>query len=136
MTQRLKNRIVSSQLAQELKQAGFEQLTGHYYNIAKTPENIIKEKYGNYNLAGVEAFEHYTITYESFAAPTAEELLEELPAYIEKQGRLTIWKYEVRYHIAYDSINKQFYDLCIEDKCLANALAMLWIKLKKKNLLK
>lgn len=123
--------VVSLDLAKQLKEAGYSQQSEFYFR----PTGSIYHGDG-----------HPTLP-DDVAAPLSTELLEQLPETIydedESSGMkydLDIWKKEGLYHVAYwwDEDTRRLSNvkhMKFSDASLPNALAEMWLWLKKENLL-
>lgn len=129
-------KTVSLELAQSLKEAGFPQDT-HFYITFDKFENT--EKLVTYSRALIDGKEHKKhIRDDWYAAPTAEEILEQLPAsVIDKETRentpLRIYRgsdWLVSYHVTF---NRPFLEA--KDKCLAEAAGKMYLYLVENHLL-
>jgi hypothetical protein len=124
----------SSELSKELKENGFKQNSFFWWT------NELDSESGGFinELINIHAFEYDKLN--DISAPTAEELLEELPEIVWKKEkiykipyRLIIHKGE-KYYVNYEA-DKSLHKGFLEEK-LCNALAKMWLYLKKKGLLK
>lgn len=122
-------RTVSLETARALKEAGWEWPTQFHYDC--NDENYLTDQGGEY----------YSM--DGFNAPTAEEILSELPCQLKfdntvgKVGaetkRLVIYKMLSGYTVGYEG--PMNFEMRKSDS-LPNALANLWIWLKKEGLIK
>ena len=135
------NLITSLELCKQLKEAGFLQDTHFKWNVwDKNDELYIGEVDASWTQ---EEWENYTEDYnppksEFFAAPTTDELLNELPheVYCVKDYTTVttdpdspqVFYYRVNYGLG----KKPVY---FESRWLPNALAKMWLYLKKEGLI-
>ena len=126
----LKKQVVSLELAKQLKEAGYKQ-KGYFYWIKPTGKNrkyilINKDTYG-FCL-------DKTCNHQPIVTPTIAELLNQLPCRIEKN--------QCGYWLMIESYTQSFlvYYICSQRLCetqdilLSNALAKMWLYLKKEKI--
>ena len=115
-------KTVSLQTAKLLKEEGFPQETALFYRVDEFGN--VFERNANEDPLKMQKVLGTNIYY---AKHTTDELLEELPDDI-----ITIYKVNYGYQVSCDvhQIEKKIYD-----KCLPEALAQMWLYLKKSNLL-
>ena len=150
----MEKHCVSLELANQLKKAGWKKETKFYWVKEKTNEC---ESLNAFDLMIKVGEEFIPVTIETvyenfevkrcdyFSAPLATEILEELPSIIEREiteintfgvgtlyiARMVKGTYVVEYCDGDMNVIKEFGDLS-----LPNALAKMWIYLKKEGLLK
>ena len=126
--QKLESHVVSLEIARELKGAGWEKETEFWWVITLT---------SNWHISMGKPDEGWCILNKGnyFAAPLATEILEELPYRIKGQYGLRIYKFtEYNCQVCYWDLDGNLkHDEF--DKFLPNALAKMWLYLKKENLL-
>lgn len=134
----MKEYCVDLELAKELKENGFPQETYFYWDnrwyyppVASDPI-IIDEEMTLYLSKNAE---HVS---DPYSAPTSDELLKELPRFINTIGCLTITEgIEDNWAISYLSNGEYTHNsIQILNKKLANALAKMWLYLKKEGYIK
>jgi hypothetical protein len=132
-------KTVNLKLAKALKEAGYPQdaYLSYYYNAGKPTGSLVQTLF--YDDAS-KAFKASKLS----SAPTADEILEKLPETIGKLskpnfGGLTISKYKEAYSPWYCSAQDRSSllgpTLMFMDENLADALANLYLYLKKKGLI-
>lgn len=127
----LSNIVVSLELARELKEVGYPQESLFYWEWT-TPAD---EPYCGASVTTKEA--KYSCKEDPhldwLAAPTATELLSELPTDNDTKDLLTIHRHwqTKEFHVEYEDTG-----VFQRDKSLPNALAKMYIYLKKEGLLK
>ncbi len=127
----MENHYVSLEIAKELNEGGWKKKTEFgwiiFYNNSSTAP--LKEFEGLYPSEKLEELKEksYISIIEIYPAPLATEILEELPARLEGIGFLKIYKFATNlFAVSYANIHEQ------EDKSLPNALAKMWLYLRKK----
>jgi len=154
----MKEYCVDLEIAKELKKNGFPQKSNYsyvldydnewYFGCNKESINLIHKEY----LSLVDHFDDYNKQHieELYSAPTSDEILKELPLTIENEGKyhfLTIFRdfYTPKepkqfYCIAYNDQDNRCLNapdnLDIEDDKLSNALAKMYLYLKKEGYIK
>lgn len=118
-------KTVNLELSKALKEAGYPQETEFcYYRNAET-YHFLRNPMGGKMLPMKE---------KTFASPTADEILDQLPDYNERKDHLVLYKDDrpesVKWELSYDGNNPTF-----SDDSLANACARMWLYLKKEGLL-
>lgn len=130
---------VNLEIAKELKEANWNKETEFWWGRLIPISESFKKMYEGYPPKWelrdlfLPVFKEYD--WELRPAPFAEEILEDLPSYINEHGRLTIWKFDSIYQVAYDDPVRQSYRISSKDESLPDALAKMWIYLKKEKLL-
>lgn len=125
----LKDIVVSLDLAKELKENGFKQESLFVW-IDFGDGFVVKEMLPSMPTFG-ENFEYYS-------APIATELLNELPEVIVVKNKVhSFWcnKIDGLYRCGYDENCLEEYGFQEDDKSMANAMAKLYLELKKEGLL-
>lgn len=140
--------------SQLLKEAGFKQDTGLYWfafgngiHEWQLTNNILSKE----NIKGWRAFEKSNKETIMYAAPITDELLSELPAGTMSKSKV-VCQFEInmfgkprKYRVQYRCLHKDTYndrctylDLPLDAICnesLPEALASMWLHLKKENLI-
>lgn len=127
----------SLELSKELKENGFKQ--DSIYTLSKDSLS------NRYELCFIHPQE---IKEDEYSAPTAEELLEELPKDLfinDKSYHLCIYYAVSKYRCIYERLYKEYgcelireilnKEIISDNEKLCNALAKMWLYLKKNNLL-
>lgn len=145
------NHVVSSEIAKELKEAGWKKETEFWWNAHDRLDLDTNTTYkDNFSLDNFNKWGNVCGGYESLSAPLATEILEELPK-IDDSDNLAHWHFEIEltkggmYYCRYVSIdNREIPDnskeededkwMLIDDIYLPNALAKMWLYLKKEKL--
>jgi hypothetical protein len=128
-------KTTSLELSKQLKEAGFPQETYFYHKTA--PDNYYALITNNYD-------DGYPIRKEGkigrrahganlYAAPTAEEILERLPAQIDELGFLSIRKF-MTYWVGYGEGTKKYAHK--DNEILAEAAGEMYLYLNENHLLK
>lgn len=140
---------VDLERAKQLKENGFPQDSEFYWNIHKAGGSVfplddnLNKKFASYQeKVGINA-----VCYATYSAPTSDEILKELPREIKDLNfeyfyHLKIEKspiHDEMYFISYgitsqDRAWMEYYNT--DDKKLSNALAKMWIFLKKEGYIK
>ncbi len=130
----MKEFCVDLKIAKELKINGYPQNTNFYHEIYTYNDGSKENGFVDYNkFLGWENSDDHTF----FSAPISDEILKELPKEIEYKFCyfLEILCLTSSYNIFYQSNGgeelKEF-----DDKNLANALAKMWLYLKKEGYIK
>ncbi|SRR6266496_1778048 len=122
-----------------LKEAGFPQENCEFYYFNHFSDEFIVRRKENMTHVLTDQFKHL-----AFAAPTAEEVLDELPEIISSEPNelvgtgktyLTIQKLGY-YEVGYTLTNGDMLFDSVEDKSLSEALAKMYLYLAEKGLLK
>lgn len=118
-------KTVSLELSKQLKETGYQQISEFYW-IQDIDETWVRTR--------------LTIIKERIASPTADEILDQLPDLITKDGReyeLEIGKGKIKWGVVYnwEKYDEQRYLLHATGNCLADAAAKMWLYLKKEGLL-
>jgi hypothetical protein len=120
---------VSLELAKQMKEAGFNKETEFWW-----VHNKIRDTWEiKYGLS--ECIKEHQESWEHYPAPLATEILEELPNELGNLKELTIHKLpEEKWRVNYWDDEKL---KCIQkfDKSLPNALAKLWLYLRKEKII-
>lgn len=126
-------RTVSLETAKQLKEAGFSQDSPFNW-VEYSSEYMPKVFFSEY---GLDTVRYIKIC----SAPTTDELLEELPItipYFDKQGNLGMCKHEKGYSVYYEVENdyekSSIFNVFVNES-LPEALAQMWLWLKKEGLL-
>ena len=148
----MKEYCVDLELAKELQENGFPQETYFYWYDVKNEK--FEDEFVNMPIL---ANKRYTPVYDGesnrywkqcnalaekykYSAPTSDEILKELPKYIKKDivYDLTIKNYPVASVILYQAYGVKELPYCKlqEDEKLSNALAKMWLYLKKEGYIK
>lgn len=121
-------------MAKLLKEEGFNQnselLFSKFIGI-----KLLSLSTSEYHIIRNESVEIFRTTHDLISAPTTDELLEELPDFINGYF-LTIVKCDKYFWVGYDNEFNDKKTLCaFENGLLPDALANIWLYLKKENLL-
>lgn len=136
---RLEDQVVSLELAKRLKELGVKQESyfgWSEYEEFDTPSR--KQIRGNWVL--VHRFGSMSI--DSCAAFTVAELGEMLPQLLPMEkhkhhwGRLTLWRVQDNWQLAYNLESKQCHEIDALDKSMANTFAKMLIDLIEKGIVK
>ena len=114
----MKKYCVDLEIAKELEESGFPQETYFWWN------ECFITKISTYEIHSQKGY----LEGKHLSAPTSDEILKELPITINKVKNLTIHKGNTEYYVNYQEYNKH---PIIYDKILSNALAKMWLYLKK-----
>ena len=120
----MKEYCVDLELAKELKEAEFPQKSEKWWNQTRYGYELQRQKGYCYPL--------------NYPAPTSDELLNQLPAWTDS-GQVGILKEENSYRITFfinDEVNYEDGYKEFNDKKLSNALAKMWLYLKKEGYIK
>lgn len=131
------NYVVDLEIAKELKKEGFPQEGLWWWQFTYEIKYTPRVKSGKYVPMG----------FKNCIAPISDEILKELPLHLEKKDNfywLNISReaYDANskrsyYEISYDNWENKCLDaICIEDDKLSNALAKMWLYLKKEGYIK
>jgi len=137
----MKEYCVDLEIAKELKENGFPQITNFYHRIQK-------DEIGEFtDFSNTHLKSDFMTIINVYSAPTTDELIKQLPREIkdlnfEYYYHLKIEQspiHDEMYFISYGITNQdrawmQYYDT--DDKKLSNALAKMWLKLKKEGYIK
>ena len=125
---KLQDICVSLELAKELKENGFKQDCLFEYQMAKGGIfNVTNLMMSGQNIQG--------IIVDRFSAPTVSELGEELPDEINSLFLKIIKMDKERWEVYYQDYAKENIIVCGSAKSFANAMAKMWLYLKKEGLL-
>ena len=118
---------VSLELAQQLKEAGYEQdslFWWNFYSPGAMDEELVRTAYGRYKLENIGQDSE-----ESISAPTASELLEQLPQgiFVAKGIKYRVWNSNTNEFTWLESDELD----PIDNESLANALAKIYLNLKQ-----
>ncbi len=118
-------KTVSLETAKALKDAGFRQDNMAYYYPGELScfKGPVSMEWG---------IESGLNSHFKYAAPTTDELLEELPEIVKDQ-RLNISKERNLYFVSYEYEDNLLQ--CFHRKSLPEALAQMWLHLKKESLI-
>lgn len=132
-------------VSKKLKEAGWETpFTKHHLRNAECKRKHETVYYWNTDANGSYLHTFPDCTQDAIAAPTAEEVLRELPVYIERESitySLCIVAVGKHWNVHYSSPNPEVKDdpnypiAGIHADTLANAAAEMWIYLKTNGLL-
>jgi len=127
---KLEEQVVSLDLAKALKEAGYLQQGLWWWVLNKDNE------YDLWSYRKLTVPKKVT----AIVAPTAAEILEDLPHIIEKIFILRIWKNENGYFLDYfNAYTDKPYSMAgysnSSGRTLSNALALMWLYLKKEGLI-
>jgi hypothetical protein len=125
----MQSHTTSLEVSKELKEAGWKKETKCSWTDAYRVD-------GNFDLVNISFLK--CSGKNVYPALLSDEILEELPQGVYKESSyylvihptLTGWTVEYRYRIFTDEVL-----CCLEDKSLPDALAKMWLYLKKENLL-
>lgn len=128
----------SLEWSKNMKEAGWPQDTVQHFEWHRfSLENSVKEWY-------LECyFEHEDLSLESVAAPTAAEIMVQLPNIIDIEGipyALKVAKISTHYCVYYETGAPDFHEKCwpiagVMEQTLADALAGMYCLLAERNLL-
>lgn len=126
--------VVTLELAKKLKETGYPQESLFYYEF-----DLDETEIGG-DIATLRFREDciWLNTDDSYSAPTATELLNELPEVIVVKNKVhSFWcnKIDGLYRCGYDENCYEEYGFQEDDKSMANAMAKLYLELKKEGLL-
>lgn len=144
----MKEYCVDLEIAKELKENGFHQDTNFYW-YKRLPEKNSWKFIGNKNVQYKR--KSYCFTPDGndilYSAPCSDEVLKELPTYFIENKEYYLL--EIRKDIYTDIPKSDFYcisythvdgtgyrEICIEADKLSNALAIMWLYLKKEGYIK
>ena len=144
----MKEYCVSLELAKELKENGFLQKSFNSwvksYDVGKELKGIIPDCGSFYWFDKEQMIDRYEI--ERYSAPTSDEILKKLPSFIFNNDGdncyLTISKdyytdkFKAVYVINYNSVSGFTPVKEMEEEKLSNALAKMWLYLKKEGYIK
>jgi hypothetical protein len=137
----LKDIVCSLELAKELKENGFKQESlFKWCEWDKTDEFYDNEKN---RVFSQEQWENYATDYNPpnsvfYSSPTATELLNELPEVVVVENKVhSFWcnKIDGLYRCGYDENCYEEYGFQEDENSMANAMAKLYLELKKEGLL-
>lgn len=143
-------KTVSLETAKALKEAGFRQDTLFYFVKAKydkefhlsmfKTQEAFEENYIVYDGIGISSHSSVEIelAIESYPAPTTDELLEELPDFLDGSALLywkKLWQGKTCYFAEISTLNARKESKFFSGDSLPEALAKMWLHLKKEGLL-
>lgn len=137
----MKEYCVDLELAKELKENGFPQENSNFYwQINHLFNNNLYFRFKDSLGFNYEQYLQEDSGQEIYSAPTSDEILKELPNYISKDiiYDLTIKNYPATFIVYYKNCfeEKELIDFRFTDKKLSNALAKMYIYLKKEGYIK
>lgn len=121
----MKDYVVDLEIARELKENGFSQNSIYRYEIDIKEDASLCQNFIPIN-------DHVNYVY---SAPCSDEILKELPKRISYHQNLCIIKDEQTYWCAYEGATLED-EVGASSKKLSNALAKLYIRLKKEGYIK
>lgn len=140
----MKDFCVDLEIAKELKENGFPQESEFYWNIHKAGggafplDDNLNKKFASYQeKVGMNA-----VCYATYSTPCSDEILKELPKEITQEDgifHLNIEYYTSRCEVQYQcfvSPKRDYLMNFIEEETLPNALAKIWLYLKKEGYIK
>ena len=121
----MKEYCVDLEIAKELKENGFPQKTEYYWNLYQGKFQLLNPSY---------AEDEWMFKEVDYSAPTTDEILKELPAKLNKKELQLIKgskdSFMVIYEYGTENLPGQL------DKKPCNALAKMWLYLKKEGYIK
>ena len=122
---------VSLSLARRIKEAGWKKETEFCW---------IQDALGQWKLVNIHYLDSDDCSLGEFnskiSAPLATEILEELPSEIENYAELSISKDSNNfYYVQYQGVDNETCGEFFRDKSLSNALALMWLYLRKEGLI-
>lgn len=129
-------RTVSLETAKLLKENGFRQDAFFHYYFC--PEGVPETQSTEYEwkisaVCGVDSLD------DEIAAPTSDELLEELPDFLNCEALMywkKMWRGEMCYFAEISLINRKKESKTFSGKSMPEAMAQMWLYLKREGLLK
>jgi hypothetical protein len=124
----MQNNCVTLETAKKLKAAGFPQDTAYGFDYSSDAPAAAPELEGTRSYYLVESFGSAPI-----AAPTAQEIADQLPHSVKGKGNLEIWSWDGptgrNWSAAYVDRNNES-SMFSPAPTICEALALLWLKLK------
>ncbi|MGZ3593433.1 MAG: hypothetical protein ACXWOL_16300 [Ktedonobacteraceae bacterium] len=120
-------KTISLELAKQLKEAGYPQVTAFYWVITLTQDYHLSWYDGELPQVLKERNDCYS-------SPSAEEILDQLPEDIKHRGILIIMKSEINktWKVSYQDVASEEEDIIgFAENFLADAAAKMWLHLKK-----